>query len=118
MAEPDNRQNQNRQKRNSGGNGSQKPDGDFDWSKIIRTVFSWGIVIIAAVIIMQFMRSGSSGAVEVTYNQYEDLLNKDKIAEAKIYKTDVNDYRFEGTLTEPEKNRGRAGQLPHNALCG
>ncbi len=98
MAEPDN--NQNRKKPLGGG--SQKPDGDFDWSKIIRTVFSWGAVIIAAVIIMQFMRSGNTNSVEVPYVTYRDVLNSDKIAEAKIYKTDINDYRLEGTLKQKE----------------
>ena len=82
----------------------QKPDGDFDWSKIIKTVFSWGAVIVAAVIIMTFMQK-STGTVEVTYDLYENFLNSDKIIEAKIYKTDVNDYRFEGTLKEKEKTR-------------
>ena len=88
-------------KKGPGGPG-QKPDGDFDWSKIIRTVFSWGAVIIAAVIVMQFMRSGNSGVYEVSYDVYEKLLNADKISEAKIIKTDVNDYVFEGTLKDKE----------------
>ena len=82
--------------------GSNKPDGDFDWSKVIKTVFSWGAVIIAAVIVMQFMRSGESGATEITYDIYETLLNENKIIEAKIIKSDVNDYTFEGTLAEQE----------------
>ncbi|MFA3782635.1 ATP-dependent zinc metalloprotease FtsH [Melioribacteraceae bacterium 4301-Me] len=85
-----------------GSNSPQKPDGDFDWGKIIRTVFSWGAVIVAAVIVMQFMKSSSNSAVEVTYDVYQNLLNENKISEAKIYKTDVNDYRFEGTLKERE----------------
>jgi cell division protease FtsH len=99
MAESDNNQN----KKKPLGGGSQKPDGDFDWSKIIRTVFSWGAVIIAAVIIMQFMRSGNSGSVEISYVEYRQLLNDDKIADAKIFKTDVNDYRLEGTLKQKDK---------------
>lgn len=83
----------------------QKPDGDFDWGRIIKTVFSWGAVIVAAVIIMTFMKTGTSGAVEVTYDLYETFLSSDKIVEAKIYKTDINDYRFEGTLKQQEKTR-------------
>ena len=86
-----------------GPDGSPKPDNDFDWSKIIKTVFSWGAVIIAAVIVMQFMRAGSSSVVEVTFDVYENMLKSDKIVEAKVFKTDVNDYRFEGTLSEKQK---------------
>ncbi len=101
MADQENNSNQNKPKRGPGG--QQKPDGDFDWGRIIKTVFSWGAVIIAAVIVMQFMRAGTSGTVDVSYDVYEDFLNSGKIVEAKIYKTDVNDYRFEGTLSEKQK---------------
>ncbi|MFC2136311.1 AAA family ATPase [Bacteroidota bacterium] len=85
-----------------GPDGSNKPDGDFDWSKVIKTVFSWGAVIIAAVIVMQLMRSGETGATEITYDVYEMLLNENKIIEAKVIKSDLNDYTFEGTLAEQE----------------
>ncbi len=81
----------------------QKPDGDFDWGKIIKTVFSWGAVIIAAVIFMQLMRSGVSSNVEITFNQYKQFLNNDKIKDVKIIKSDINDYRVEGVLKEKEK---------------
>lgn len=81
----------------------QKPDGDFDWGKIIKTVFSWGAVVIAAVIVMQLMRSGTSGTVDVSYNQYQQFLKDNKIVSAKIVKSDINDYRLEGTLREKEK---------------
>lgn len=101
MGDEEKNPNSNKQKKGFGG--PQKPDGDFDWGKIIRTVFSWGAVIIAAVIIMQFMRAGTSSAVDVTYDVYENLLKSDKIVEAKIYKSDANDYRFEGTLKDKEK---------------
>ena len=86
-----------------GGGGDKKPDGDFDWSKVIRTVFSWGAVVVAAVIVLQFFNSSPSGASEVPYDVYERLLQNDKIAEAKIIKTDINDYTFEGTLKEEER---------------
>ena len=82
-----------------------KPDGDFDWGKIIKTVFSWGAVIVAAVIVMQFMRSGTSGTIELTYGDYQNFLNTDKIAEIKVFKSDVNDFRLEGTLKAKEKIR-------------
>jgi cell division protease FtsH len=86
--------------------GPQKPDGDFDWSKIIKTVLSWGAVIVAAVIVMQVTRDPSSGSTLVTYDIYEELINLDKIAEAKIIKSDLNDYVFEGTLKQKEYLEG------------
>lgn len=102
MANNENRQKQNKPKPPLGG-GQQRPNGDFDWSKIIRTVFSWGTVIVAAVIIMQFMRTGSANSVDVPYDVYEKFLESGKIVTAKIYKTDINDYRFEGKLAQKEK---------------
>ncbi|MBI9070669.1 MAG: ATP-dependent zinc metalloprotease FtsH [Melioribacteraceae bacterium] len=92
--------NKKTEKKSSGG--SQKPNGDFDWSKILKAVFSWGAVIIAAVIFMQLMNTGNTAATEIDYDVYEYLLNNGKIAEAKIIKTDINDYTFEGTLKTPE----------------
>ncbi|MCF8243374.1 MAG: AAA family ATPase, partial [Melioribacteraceae bacterium] len=83
--------------------GGKKPDGDFDWSKVIRTVFSWGAVIIAAVVVMQFWQADTTNAIEVSYDVYENFLYNDKIAEAKIVKTDINDYVFEGTLIQEER---------------
>ncbi len=89
-------------KNNKGPGGSKKPDGEFDWSKIIKTVFSWGAVLIAAVIVMQLMRDSSSGATEVSYDVYEQFLQADKIKEAKIIKTDINNYTLEGILENKE----------------
>lgn len=86
-------------------NGSKKPDGDFDWSRVIKTVFSWGAVIIAAVIIMQLMKTGTTAPVKVPYDVYERFLNEDKIISADIIKSDLNDYAFEGRLAEEEQVR-------------
>ncbi len=96
------RPNTPRGKKPSGG-GPNKPNGDFDWSKVIKTVFSWGAVIIAAVIFMQFMRTGSTAGTEITFDIYEKLLKSDKISEIKVVKTDINDYRLDGTLISEER---------------
>ena len=81
----------------------KKPDGEFDWNKVIKTVFSWGLVIIAAVVVMQFWNSDKSGDVKLSYEYYQTFLNEGKIKSAKIVKTDVNDYTFVGTLKKPQK---------------
>ena len=81
---------------------SGKPDDNFDWSKIIRLVFGWGAVVIAAVIVMQLFKSGSTNYVDVPYNQYVKLLSDDKISKATITKADVNDYYFKAELKGEE----------------
>jgi len=88
-------QNQQNQK----GGGSKKPE-DFDWSKIIRMVFGWGAVIIAAVIVMQLFRADQTNYVDIPFDAYVRLLNDaDRIVEAKIIKSDINDYHFTADLT-------------------
>jgi cell division protease FtsH len=86
----------NRKPKKNGG--PNKPDDNFDWSRIIRLVFGWGAVIVAAVVIMQLFRNESATYVEITYNQYQKLLDQDEFAKANIIKSDVNDYTFKGDL--------------------
>jgi cell division protease FtsH len=79
-----------------------KPDDNFDWSKIIRMVFVWGAFIVGAVIIMQLFKSGTATYVEISYPQYVKLLEEDKIKKANVTKSDVNDYSFQGELKAEE----------------
>jgi cell division protease FtsH len=82
------------------GSDPNKPDDNFDWTKIIRMVFGWGAVIVAAVIVMQLVRTDQVNYVEIPFDAYERLLEQpDKIAEAKITKSDINDYYFTADLT-------------------
>ena len=82
--------------------GPNKPDDNFDWSKIIRMVFGWGAVIVAAVIVMQLLKTGTTNYVEIHYAQYMQLLDGEKILHASITKVDINDYYFKGELKAEE----------------
>lgn len=82
--------------------GPNKPDDNFDWSKIIRMVFGWGAVIVAAVIVMQLLKTGSTNFIDIPYNQYVELLNSEKILRASVTKVDINDYYFKGELKAEE----------------
>ncbi len=88
--------------KNPKGGGPNKPDDNFDWSKIIRMVFGWGAVIVAAVIIMQLFKTNSNNYVEVPYPEYEKLLNDGQILQATIIKSDQNDYYFKAELKAQE----------------
>jgi len=94
----DNKDNKQNPEGSKGGD-SNKPEDNFDWTKIIRMVFGWGAVIVAAVIVMQLVRTDKVNYIEIPFDAYERLLEQpDKIDEAKITKSDVNDYYFTADL--------------------
>ncbi len=63
-------------------------------------VFGWGAVIVAAVILMQVFRSGYENYVEIPFAEYERFINEtEKITNAQITKSDLNDYFFRADLT-------------------
>ncbi|MBZ0201237.1 MAG: ATP-dependent zinc metalloprotease FtsH, partial [Ignavibacteriaceae bacterium] len=78
--------------------GPNKPDDNFDWSKVIRMVFGWGAVVVAAVIVMQLVRTGESNYLEIPFPEYKKLLDSEKIEKAVITKSDINDYYFKADL--------------------
>ena len=98
----ENSENSKPPKKKKGFTPPQKPDGDFNWSKILKTVFTWGAVVIAAVIVMQFLNADRVGAVDVDYDVYENLLNTDKVKEVKLVKSDINNYVIEAELKQKE----------------
>ena len=85
--------------KNPKGSGPNRPD-DFDWTKVLRMVFGWGAVIVAAVIVMQVFRTTQENYIDIPFAEYRRLLNEtDKIKEAKITKSDINDYYLRADLT-------------------
>lgn len=98
-------------------NNSNKPDDNFDWSKIIRMVFGWGAVIVAAVIIMQLFRTGAENYTEISFGEYEKLLSQPgKIVSAKITKKDINDYYFYAELNSETTVKVGTRSFPTKAI--
>lgn len=85
------------------GPGGNKPDDNFDWSKFVRNVIGFGTVMVAAVIIFQFMKAGTPNYIEIPFNEYERLLTEDKIVKAVVAKAELNDYYFKGELRSDER---------------
>ena len=98
----DNNDNKQTPKNPKGNGGPNRPEDNFDWSKIIRMVFGWGAVIVAFVIILQLFKTNSTNYVEIPYPQYEKLLNDDQVLKATITKSDANDYFFKAELKAQE----------------
>jgi cell division protease FtsH len=86
--------------KNPKGSGPNRPDDNFDWSKVLKMVFGWGAVIVAAVIVMQVFRTSQETYVDIPFAEYRRLVSEtDKIQDATITKSDINDYFFRADLT-------------------
>ncbi len=86
------------QKNQPGNKKNNRSDDNFDWSKIIRMVFGWGAVIIVAVILLQLFKTNSTNYVDITYPEYQKLLENVQILKATITKSEVTDYYFKAKL--------------------
>lgn len=95
-------------KKGPDGNGPDKPDGDFEWSKIIKSVISWGLVLVAGVIVIQFFNSDNPRYRSIDFDTYMKLLQDDQIKEAEVVKTDINDYTLQGVTKQPVNIQGQS----------
>ena len=84
----------------NGNKGNNRPEDNFDWTKIMKVVFTWGIVIIAAVIAMQLFRGEQATYTEIPYYEYEKLLEDSLISSAVVNMTDSKVHTLQGELRE------------------
>lgn len=89
---------------NNGSN--QKPpkkrrNEEFNWNRVFKVVLGWSAILFGFFLIMIWSKSGDGGEVEIGFDQYQRLLNEDKIKEAVVKKLD-NTFTFHGVLKQPE----------------
>jgi cell division protease FtsH len=75
---------------------------DFNWNRVFKVVLSWSIILFAFFLVVIWSRSGDGSEVEVGLDQYQKLLNDDKIKEA-ILKKSESYTTFHGVLKQPEQ---------------
>jgi cell division protease FtsH len=73
--------------------------------KAMRNVFIWVIFLSFIILIYMFMNEDKKPEWQITYTQYLELLNSDKIKTATITKSQLNDFEFHGELKQVEKIR-------------
>jgi cell division protease FtsH len=81
---------------------------EFNWNRVFKVVLGWSAILFGFFLIMIWSRSGDGGEVEIGFDQYQRLLNEDKIKEAVVKKLD-NTFTFHGVLkvAEPLNVSGR-----------
>ncbi len=79
---------------------NQQPDEDFNW-RTGRIIIGWAAIILAVFLVMTLFRGSDNQEAEITYTQYQALLDSGLIKDAIIRKSDINNYDFHGTLKEP-----------------
>ncbi len=81
---------------------SQQPEDDFNW-KTGRIIIGWAAIILAVFLVMTLFRGSDNQETEITYTQYQTLLDSGLVKEAVIKKSDINNFDFHGTLKEPSE---------------
>jgi len=81
--------------------GRKRKNEDFNWNRVFKVVLGWSAILFGFFLIMIWSRSGDSSEVEINFDQYQKLLDENKIKEAVIKKSD-NSYTFHGTLKQAE----------------
>ncbi len=81
-------------------NKNKRSDDDFNWTKLSKVVLSWFAILIGVFIVMTIFKTTGTQEHSIDYPVYLNLLKAGEIKEAKIKKTDFNNYTFHGILKD------------------
>ncbi|HEY9164745.1 MAG TPA: ATP-dependent zinc metalloprotease FtsH [Candidatus Kryptonia bacterium] len=87
---------------------NQPPEDDFNW-RTGRIIIGWAAIILAVFLVMTLFRGSDNQETEITFSQYQALLDSDQIKEAIIKKSEINNYDFHGVLKEPQEITTESG---------
>lgn len=82
-------------------NKNLKGGDDFNWNRVFKIVLGWSAILIGFFLIMIYTTRTDAKYSEVSFNEYQNLLNNQKIASGTVKKSE-NNYEFFGTLKAPE----------------
>ena len=92
---------------------NQPQEDDFNW-RTGKIIIGWATIILAVFLIMTLFRGNNNPETEITYTQYQNLIDSNMIKEAVVNKTASTDYDFHGRLknhTGITTNTGREGKI-------
>jgi len=82
-------------------NKDNKKNDDFNWNRVFKIVLGWSAILVGFFLIMIYTKSSDVKSTEIPFDQYQKLLNENKIESAVIKKSE-NNYEFIGKLRAPE----------------
>ena len=85
---------------------------EFNWGKALRVVLSWSAIIMGVFVVMTMFKGQEGTEYEISFTQYQEFLQGNKITKATIKKSNLNDYDFHGALNEPQETTTGASMSP------
>jgi len=76
-------------------------DNDLTVSRVLRNVLIWVTILVSLVLIGLMMTGQQAQEWPVSYSKYVEIVTSGNVAEARITKTQLNDFEFHGTLRRP-----------------
>ncbi len=74
---------------------------EFNWGKVLRAI-SWLAIFLAAFFIITLFKTGDGQEIEVSYTNYQQLIQSGQIVSALIKKSELNSFEFHGTLKDKQ----------------
>jgi cell division protease FtsH len=84
-------------------NQQYRPDDDFNWNKVLKVVISWSAIILMVFLVMTLFKGAEGTEMELTYTEYERLLNDNQIERGTIKKSEFTNFDFHGELKTVQK---------------
>jgi cell division protease FtsH len=88
-------------------------DDDFNWGKVLRAM-SWLAIFLAAFFIITLFKTGDAQEIEVSYTNYQQLIQTGQISSALIKKSELNSFEFHGTLKDKQTIVDVNGKTHHD----
>ncbi len=100
MSSDDNMKKGNSPKKKRGFHGSD-PNKSGEDNKFSKNLLLWVFLGMGIFSMIFLFQDGRSADPKISYSEYKDLLSQGLIAEGVVYKTQLNDFEFQGFLSNP-----------------
>ncbi len=87
---------------NDNKNQQPKKNDEFNWNRVLKIVFGWSIILIGFYLVIVYTKSAETTFSPVTYDQFQRLLDSNKIKSATIKILADKSYELTGELKSPE----------------